>query len=124
MLDLFRYASAGTLATTTSQDAYFSTNGGQTLGAAFCSGGTDCSYGAGHWQSTGLMQPVLAPNTVQGITPTDITAMVALGWEAEPTSAPEPATISLFATALAGLVAVRRRQRRTALFDRVIQTSG
>jgi len=88
-LDVFRYAGLGAPGFTAGQAAYFSVDGGATSLGGFSVGGSG-QYQASHWlQGTGgLMDPAVAAGVAQDITPRDVLALDAVGWDVtEPASA-------------------------------------
>jgi len=113
VLDLFRYTIPvngvpGTPSFSTSQAACFSIDGGGSCVEGFSTGAVG-DYQADHWLNNSglLMQPVIAPGTTQNITPTDIQALDAIGWDV---AVAEPGSLALLGSALAGMLALRRRR--------------
>ncbi len=81
-LDAFRYAGLGAPGFTGGQAAYFSVDGGATNLGNFSPGGSG-QYQASHWlQGTGgLMDPAVYANMAKNITPLDVLALDAVGWD-------------------------------------------
>jgi hypothetical protein len=94
---------------------FFSIDGCRTadLGGSFSTGVTHGDgRQASHWkdgQSLGLMDPTAAPGEKLAISPLDLQAFDAIGWNL--TSVPEPASLLLLGSGLVGLVGVRRHGR-------------
>lgn len=113
VLDLFRFGVAGTRAAAAANNS-FSLDDGVTALAAFSPGPAD-SYQASHWQqgtvsngAVALMDPAVSPGVTQTITALDLEALDAIGYDvAIPVT--EPASAMLFAAAIVGTVARRRR---------------
>lgn len=89
-LDVFRYAGLGAPGFAAGQAAYFSLDNGASSLASFSVGGSG-QYQASHWlQGTGgLMDPAALDGVAKDITPLDVTALDAVGWDtavAEPPS--------------------------------------
>lgn len=114
ILDQFRFTAPGVRNTTRVNGSYFSLDSGTTAIAGFSPGGaSNDNYQASHWaQGTGaLLDPAIAPGMVENITPLDLRALDVIGFDlaaSTPTSVPEPASLSILAVGLLGLV-VRRR---------------
>ncbi len=81
-LDVFRYAGLNAPGFTGSQAAYFSVDGGATNLGNFSPGGSG-QYQASHWlQGTGgLMDPAVHDGVATNITPRDVLALDAVGWD-------------------------------------------
>lgn len=91
-LDLYRYspesAQTGQIDFSIGEDSYFSLDGGQTNLAEFSTGeyrdfGGD-GFQASHWRergNEGIMQPLINTGVTKRITPLDLTAMDAIGWD-------------------------------------------
>jgi hypothetical protein len=109
VLDLDRFSAPGTRSFTVGQAAYFSVDGGVTDIEGFSDGTT---YQASHWLNGSglLMQPTIGTGQTQNITPIDLEAMNAIGWDLD---VPEPGSLVLLGPALAGLLATRRRTARS-----------
>ncbi|MGE0417018.1 MAG: NF038122 family metalloprotease [Acetobacteraceae bacterium] len=64
---------------------------------------------ASHWKDNlnlGIMDPTVAPGELMTISSRDLQALDVIGWDV---NVPEPATLGLFATAVLGLVRLRRK---------------
>jgi hypothetical protein len=114
LLDLFRFSSASTRATTAA-NSYYSLDDGTTDLAAFSPGPGD-TYQASHWQegtvsggNTALMDPALAAGATQNLTPLDLQAFDAIGYDL---AVPEPASMLLLAGGVLAAGVLRRRQPR------------
>ncbi len=81
-LDVFRYAGLGAPGFTAGQAAYFSVDGGATNLGNFSPGGSG-QYQASHWlQGTGgLLDPAIYAGVAKDITPRDVLALDAVGWD-------------------------------------------
>ena len=80
IMDLYRYRSSGVRQTGTGGPAYFSTNGGATN---LDSWNTNATGDIGDWASSAGADAFLAFNPsgqLNGMTPTDLTLMSAIGW--------------------------------------------
>jgi hypothetical protein len=120
VLDLFRYSAAplgygsGVFDLSAgSAGQYFSVDGGATSIAAFSTGvNHGDGYQASHWSpfsGTGIMQPTAGQGQLLSITPTDIRAFDAIGWDPV---APEPATTAMCVLGLTAILMRRVRPRR------------
>ena len=98
LLDLLHYSSAGVRDFSASTPGYFSTNGGATnLGSFNTVAGGD----AGDWASSvtdDAFDAFASPGAVDAITPADLTALDAIGWNA--TGTPTGVTVSPLTVAL------------------------
>ena len=109
VLDLFRYSMATQQSFAPGEAAYFSVDGGVTSLGGFSVGG-DAQYQASHWlQGTGaLLEPAIAAGMQTDITPRDLAALDAIGWDV---AVAEPASWIVMLAGLGGLgVRVGRRQ--------------
>lgn len=106
-LDVFRYAGLGAPGFTAGQAAYFSVDGGATSLGSFSPGGSG-QYQASHWlQGTGgLMDPAVYDGVQKDITPRDVLALDAVGWDA---AVEEPASGAVLLAGLGVLGLWRRR---------------
>jgi len=107
VLDLFRYTSFDTRASTTGS-TFFSLDKGATSLAKFSPGAND-NYQASHWlQGTGsLMDPAVAAGVSQNITALDIKALDVIGYDVIVVA--EPASLTLLFGGIALAIARRRR---------------
>lgn len=119
-LDMFRYSSASAAEgvidwTADGRDKYFSLDGGATVGPQFSTGAL---YGDGrqasHWKDDlfiGLMDPTAGMGEVLRISPNDLLAMDAIGWDVP--AIPEPSSMAMLA---AGLLLLGRQARKGGAF--------
>lgn len=93
-LDVFRFAGMGAPGFTAGQAAYFSVDGGATSLGRFSVGGSG-QYQASHWlQGTGgLMDPAVLDGVAKDITPLDVVALDAVGWDAAVAEPPSGAVL-------------------------------
>jgi len=69
---------------------------------------------ASHWKDSlalGIMDPTAAPGELLAVTPLDLIAFDAIGWNLESLEVPEPGTLTFGAAWMLGLLAMRRRSR-------------
>ena len=99
-------------------DQFFSIDGGVT-NLAYFSTGSYLGDGrqASHWHDNmglGLMDPTAAYGELLGLTDLDLLAFDAIGWDLDDTQQPipEPATMLLFGTGVAGLLGARMRRKK------------
>ncbi len=117
-LDMFRCSSASAAANTTldftagTAVKNFSLNNCATTLGQFATGITlGDGRQASHWKDSlglGIMDPTAAPGELLAVTPLDLLAFDAIGWDL---AVPEPGTMVIGATWMLGLLAVRRRSQ-------------
>jgi hypothetical protein len=117
-LDMFRCSSASAGASTTldftagTAVKNFSLNNCATTLGQFATGFTlGDGRQASHWKDSlglGIMDPTAAPGELLAVTPLDLLAFDAIGWDL---AVPEPGTMVIGATWMLGLLAVRRRSQ-------------
>lgn len=120
-LDMFRYSDASRAAgvidwTADDRAKYFSLDGGATPGALFSTG---VLHGEGrqasHWKDDlfiGLMDPTAGMGELLQISPNDLLAMDAIGWDVP--AIPEPSSAAMLGAGL--LLLGRRAIRRQTIF--------
>ena len=110
-LDLTRYTcGATTLNSASGTTACFSINGGTTDLATFSPTSDSADWAGTSGTSGDAFGAYLAAGVTASMTPVDFTVMQALGW-----TVPEPGTLSLFGSALLGMIflGIRDRARRS-----------
>jgi hypothetical protein len=123
VLDLFRSSTAvlpGTYDWTTGGNPGLTVDGGNTIGTPFSTGMQNGDgRQAGHWKDNlglGIMDPTLAFGELAVVTANDLLAFDVIGWDLQ--AVPEPSSLLLCSSAVAGWYVRRRRAAAASVADK------